>query len=50
MKKFLLILSIFSSLLSLFLSCDNTTDPYDNLKPGRRDYVWTTDFFDLRIN
>lgn len=29
--------------LILQLSCSSPTDPYDNLQPGRRDYVWTVD-------
>lgn len=34
--------------LSLFLSLScNTTEPTDNLKPGRRDYVWAVDSVSL---
>jgi hypothetical protein len=33
----------------LFYSC-NTTEPTDNLKPGRRDYTWTVDTLDSPNN
>ena len=43
-KIFLLIIAA-----SLFNTCD-TTDPIDNLKPGRRDYTWTVDTLYLPFN
>ena len=44
MKKNILFAVFFflSLILLLNLSC-NTTDPTDDLKPGRRDYTWTVD-------
>lgn len=38
---------ILSLLIILPLSCSNPTDPYDNLQPGRRDYVWTVDTLNI---
>ena len=43
LKKNYLLLSLFLiALFVLTISC-NTTDPTDELKPGRRDYTWTVD-------
>ena len=39
-KKFLTTIILF--IASLSNSC-NTTDPVENIQPGRRDYVWTVD-------
>ena len=41
---------ILSLLIILPLSCSNPTDPYDNLQPGRRDYVWTVDTLSAQNN
>lgn len=35
--------------LNLILSC-NTTEPTDDIKPGRRDYTWTVDTLDTQMN
>lgn len=40
---------IISFLLFPQYSCD-TTEPTDNLKPGRRDYIWTVDTLDTQMN
>lgn len=43
--------SLFLLILFLLfnLSC-NTTDPTDDIKPGRRDYTWTVDTFNTQMN
>ena len=41
-SKYFLHFSISTLLLLLTVSC-NTTEPTDDLKPGRRDYKWTVD-------
>ncbi len=48
LKKFLYssFLLLLISLFLLYLSCSSPTDSIDNLKPGRRDYVWTVDTLD----
>jgi len=48
MKKTLLLSSLTIILLAL-ASCDWFTSP-EELKPGRRDYVWTADTLDLVMN
>ncbi len=47
-KYFALILILIATVLSQ-LSC-NTTEPTDDLKPGRRDYVWTVDTLETQMN
>jgi len=48
MKKLYLVTS-FSMILITLSSCDWFTSP-EELKPGRRDYVWTADTLDLVMN
>ena len=40
--KFLTVLFFICTALLLLNNCDST-EPVDDLKPGRRDYVWTVD-------
>jgi hypothetical protein len=40
--KFLILVFFVSTALLLLNNCDST-EPVDDLKPGRRDYVWTVD-------
>jgi hypothetical protein len=55
---FLKIFSVSKNLKALLLLCltilallsCNTTEPTDNLKPGRRDYIWTVDTLDTQAN
>ncbi len=39
----------FTSLFIISISCDST-EPTDELKPGRRDYNWTVDTLDTQMN
>lgn len=42
--KSLLFIFFFPTVLFLqFTTSCNTTEPFDDIKPGRRDYVWTVD-------
>jgi hypothetical protein len=41
-KKVLTGFLFFISLFIILISCDST-EPTDELKPGRRDYTWTVD-------
>jgi len=47
-KPFLFVIFLIISIaLFSFSSCDGPVDPYDQLKPGRRDYVWEVDTIDV---
>ena len=47
LKKNYLLLSLFLiALFVLTISC-NTTEPTDDIKPGRRDYTWTVDTLNI---
>ena len=47
--KFLIVLFFVSTALLLLNNCDST-EPVDELKPGRRDYVWSVDTLDTQAN
>ncbi len=48
-KKVLTGFLFFISLFIISISCDST-EPTDELKPGRRDYIWTVDTLDTQCN
>ncbi|AFH50631.1 Hypothetical protein IALB_2928 [Ignavibacterium album JCM 16511] len=48
-SKHLKIFLLFTLPILMNLSC-NTIEPTDELKPGRRDYVWTVDTLDTQMN
>lgn len=48
-KKILTDFLFFISLFIISISCDST-EPTDDLKPGRRDYIWTVDTLDTQMN
>ncbi len=48
-KKNLKVLLLLTLPFLAQLSCD-TTEPTDDIKPGRRDYVWTVDTLDTQAN
>lgn len=47
--KFLTVLFFVCISLLLLNNCDST-EPVDDLKPGRRDYLWTVDTLDTQMN